>query len=134
MKTFVSALLLLLNMVTLAQSDKDMIIASWKCVAVEQAPTQPKAKKQKEATPQTYAPNVDTLRKTYIGVVFGFLKNGTVAYNVNGQYDTRQYKVEGRTLIITGEVYIHTLQIVDINYRTMTWQDKNGVIYRFERE
>lgn len=120
---------------TYAQSDRDMIVASWKCVAVEQAPVQPTNKKQKTVAPKADAPNIDSLRKEQLGTVYGFRNNGTVIFNKDGGYEAYQYKVEGNQLSITQHrsmPAIYTIQHLD--YRTMVWQGANGLLYRFERE
>lgn len=119
---------------TYAQSDKDMIIASWKCVAVEQAPAQATGKKTKTA-PAVDISKLDTLRRDYIGVVYGFRNNGTVIFNKDGGYEAYQYKVEGNQLSIIqhrSTLTFYTIQHLD--YRTMAWQDTKGLLYRFERE
>ena len=131
MRLLFSICLLLIGTTTFAQSDKDMIIASWKCVAIDQAPVQPASKKQKTVAPKADAPNIDSLCKEQLGTVYGFRNNGTVIINKDGAYNARQYKVEGNTLSINPTA-VYT--ILDLNYRTMTWQDANGFVYRFERE
>lgn len=134
MKTFVSALLLLLSTIIYAQSDKDMIIASWKCVSIEQVPTQATSKKHKPA-PKVEAPNIDSLRKDYLGVVYGFRNNGTVIFNKDGSYKAYQHRVEGNVLTIMAEDKKNTVYTIQhLDYRTMAWQDTSGLVYKFERE
>lgn len=116
-----------------AQSDKDMIIASWKCVSVEQAPITTN-KKQKPIQKEGM-PNVDTVRGQQVGIVYGFRDNGIVIFNDKGVYEARQYNVEDNVLTLTEHTYVHTVfTILQLNYREMIWQDKYGIIYKFERE
>lgn len=131
MRLLFSICLLLMGTIGYGQSDKDMIIASWKCVAIDQAAVQPASKEQKTVAPKADAPNIDGLRKEQLGTVYGFRNNGTVIINKDGAYNARQYKVEGNTLSINSTA-VYT--ILDLNYRTMTWRDQNGLIYKFERE
>lgn len=138
MRLLLAICLMLFSTATYAQSEKDMIIASWKCIAVEQVPVQPQGKKQK-AAPIADAPKLDTLRKDYIGVVYGFRNNGTLIINKEGMYITQPYDVQKNTLTITKSAAMQVTRytvytIVDLNYRTMSLQDSNGFVYRFERE
>lgn len=115
-----------------------MIIASWKCVAVEQPAAQAISKKQKSA-PKINPLHIDTLRMMHVDVVFGFRNNGSLIINWDGIYETRPYKVEGNILTLTRFAPMHTsvyttYTILELNYRTMAWQDKDGFVYRFERE
>lgn len=111
-----------------------MIIASWKCVSIEQVPTQATSKKHKPA-PKVEAPNIDSLRKDYLGVVYGFRNNGTVIFNKDGSYKAYQHRVEGNVLTIMAEDKKNTVYTIQhLDYRTMAWQDTSGLVYKFERE
>lgn len=133
-------ILLTATITAFAQSDKDMIVASWKCVGIDHA-VPATTKKQKPAAPKVDIPNVDSLRKQQVGVVYGFRNNGTLITNSDGVYEIRIYKVDGNTLTLTLAKFTpkHTEEntiytILKLNYRTMTWQDANGIMYSFERE
>lgn len=130
MRISLLAILLMPLTTAFAQSDKDMIIASWKCVAVDHA-VPVTTKKQKPTVPNAEIPNVDSLRRQQIGVVYGFRNNGTVIINKDGFYDALQYKVEGNVLTIKENT---TYTIVELNYRQMVLGDSNSLLYMFERE
>jgi hypothetical protein len=121
----------------IAQSNKDMIIAGWKCVAVEKASTTNTGKKQNKATdtPKQDTVNIDSLRNEFVGVMYGFRNNGTLIINTNGRCDARKYKVEGNTLTITEKDTIHTtFTILKLNYAEMVLQDALLLIYIYKKQ
>jgi|GEM_PF-3689193 len=121
----------------IAQSNKDMIIAGWKCIAIEKANTTNTGKKQNKVpdTSKSDTVNTDSLHNDYVGVMYGFRNNGTLIININGSCYTRKYKVEGNTLTITEQGTIHTtFTILKLNYAEMVLQDTNSTIYIYKKQ